>query len=79
MKDEEIKMDDEKAYIIFVLGYDLLHNKLFYSKDPECDITFEKCTKIAEDFLNSEFNVNMQSLYDCLVEYIKFKRYIKFL
>lgn len=72
-------MDEDRAYIIFVLGYDLLHDKIYYSKEPECDISFDNCKNIAEDFLKSEFNVNTQGLYDCLVDYIKSDRHLKFL
>lgn len=72
-------MDDYKAYIIFVLGYDLLQDKLKSSSKPECDISFEVCSDIAEDFMKSEFETNKKGLYDCLIDYVKSERYIKFL
>ncbi len=72
-------MENEKNYIIFVLGFDLLNEELSNHEDSECDIAYEKCKKIAEDFLESEFNVNTKSLYDCLADYVDNRNYIKFI
>ena len=72
-------MDKYKAYIIFVLGYDLLQDKLKNSSKPECDLSFETCNDIAEDFMKSEFETNTKGLYDCLIDYLKSDRHIKFM
>lgn len=69
----------EKEYIMFVLGYDLLNEELSNTSDPECDMAYEKCKNIAEDFLNSKYNDSNKSLYDCLVDYIEDEKYIKFI
>lgn len=66
---------EEKTYIIFVLGYDLLNTEISNSKEQECDLAFEKCNKIAEDFLGSEYNNENRNLYDCLKDYLKSERY----
>lgn len=66
---------DEKLYTIFVLGYDLLNKEISNSKEPESDLAFEKCNKIADDFLGSEYNNENKSLYDCLKDYLKSERY----
>lgn len=71
-------MEDCKKYAIFVLGYDLLNKKLLNSPYPECDLAYEKCEQIAEDFLKSDYNVNTMSLYDALVIYIDEKNHLKF-
>lgn len=72
-------MQNEKEYIIFILGYDLLNDILLDTSGLECDTAYEKCTKIADDFLESEFNNFNKSLYDCLIDYIESERYAKFL
>lgn len=72
-------MKENKDYIIFILGYDLLQDYFLDSKETECDLIYEKCSKIADDFLSSEYNSNNKNLYDCIADYIKSKRYINFL
>lgn len=72
-------MQENKDYIMFVLGYDLLQNHFSNSIESECDLVYEKCSKIADDFLSSEYNSNNKGLYDCITDYIKSKRYINFL
>lgn len=76
---DKINETEEKNYIVFVLGYDLLNEELMTVPYPECDVAYEKCKNIAEDFLNSKYNVNHKSLYDCLVDYVEDKKYIKFI
>lgn len=73
------KMEEEKAYIMFVLAYDLLQEEFKNCSEPECDLAFEKCNKMAEDFLKSKFNTNTKGLYDCLVDYVESKRYVDFM
>lgn len=62
---------DSQAYWTYVLGYDLLHDKL-KNDGPECDITFDMAWKIADDFMKSEeFKDTSISGYDALQEYLK--------
>ena len=75
---EKIK-DEEINYITFVLGYDLLHEQLSNSKDNESDIIYEICKTISKDFLNSKYNCDNKSLYDCLVDYIVDNQFMKFI
>ena len=74
---EEKSQLDNQAYWTYVLGYDLLHNKL--QKDgPECDVTFDKAWNIAGDFMNSEeYKDTSKSGYDALVDYLKDKKLIE--
>lgn len=72
-------MQNEKEYIIFILGYDLLNEELSNNSDPECDIAYDKCNKIADDFINSEYNNEFKGMYDCLVDYVESERYLKFI
>lgn len=75
----QVIMEEEKAYIMFVLAYDLLQEEFKNGSEPECDLVFEKCNNIAEDFLKSEFNTNTKGLYDCLADYVQSKRYVEFI
>lgn len=59
--------DFNTSYMLFVLGYDLLHD---YFEDTECDIAFEECIEIYEGFLVSEYNRDYMSEYECLAEYV---------
>ena len=72
-------MESDKDYIIFVLGYDLLNKEFSNSSDPECDIVYDKCKQIAEDFLKSDYNLTTEGLYEALVVYIDEKNHLKFL
>ena len=66
-----------KNYIIFVLGYDFLHDKFIDSNDSECDIVYNECEKIADDFIKSEFYSDYsKGVYDALVSYLKAKQII---
>ncbi len=40
--------------LAFILGYDLMHDRLINSDDPACDTVYEKCLKLAEQFMESE-------------------------
>ena len=71
--------NEEKSYIIMVFAYDLLQEEFKNSSKPECDLVFEKCKNMAEDFLKSEYNINTKGLYDCLMDYVVDERYIKFM
>lgn len=66
--------DKELNYIIFILGYDLLHDMFACSENNECDLVFDDCKKIAKDFVESEeYKNNSRSMYEMLVEYLKRK------
>lgn len=65
----ENRITTERAYEIFILGYDLLNKTLSNSVSNECDNVFEKCNNIAKDFEESEFNSNNKGLYECLKDY----------
>jgi hypothetical protein len=57
-------MENEKQYLIFVLGYDFLNAKL---NNLECDLAFEKCEKIIDSFMESEEYLNLKcGVYDAL-------------
>jgi hypothetical protein len=56
-------------YYVFVLGYDLLQELLMESETP-CDVAYDLCEEIYNDFLKSGYNVDTKSGYDCLHNYI---------
>lgn len=56
-------------YWIFVLGFDLLQEKLKKYELP-CDIAFSACQDIYNEFLESEEVEQEKSEYDCLQEWI---------
>ena len=69
---------DDQAYWTYVLGYDFLQDYFKNSSEPECDLTFEKAWKIADDFMHSEeFQDTSKSGYDALVDYLKNKKLIE--
>lgn len=53
----------ERNYVIFVLGYDVFHDKLVnqtvFGYPMECDYAYEICAKIADQFLKSDEYKNM--------------------
>ena len=57
-----------KNYYIFVLGYDLLHDIL---NGLECDVSYDICTEVYEDFVDSPYNNIHYSEYTCLYEYVE--------
>lgn len=58
---------NETTYIAFVLGYDLLNDKLQNSNYPECDICYDSCSSLAEKFLQSkEYKNEKYSTYEML-------------
>lgn len=64
-------------YYVFILGYDLLHEYFTNNKDKECDIVFEKCKNIVNQFLNSEEIKNYKySEYDALINFLKNKKFL---
>ena len=55
-------------YNVFVLGYDLLHKIL---NGIECDVAYNICESIYEDFVSSDYNDLSRSEYEGLSKYIK--------
>lgn len=66
---------EDLIYAIFILGYDLLQNELLESENRLTDLAYQKCCKIATDFIESEYNVPTKGLYTCLQEYINDNQY----
>lgn len=71
-------MINEKEYVAFILGYDLLHTTLSECEDNETDLTYSKCLEIAEDFLKSTYNRFDRDLYTCVCEYLMSEDFEKF-
>lgn len=64
-------IDSEESYIAFVLGYDMLQDKLKNSNYPECDICYESCSSLAKQFLQSKEYKNVNhSTYEMLQEWL---------
>lgn len=62
------KIDDEKNYLIFVLGYDLLHTE--FGLLP-CDIAYERATQLIEKFMQSDEYLHSKcSVYDALKNWL---------
>lgn len=59
------------AYMIFVLGYDLLQKELASYNDCPCDLAYEICCDIYNEFLDSEEAEQDKSEYECLQEWIE--------
>lgn len=61
---DKADVESEKGYFTFVLGYDLLNKMIKKYDSLECDINYEFCLNIAEQFLNSDeySNFNHSSL-----------------
>ena len=62
---------DNDAYMIFVLGYDLLQKKLTSMDDCPCDVAYETCIDIYNKFLDSEEIQQDKSEYECLQDWIE--------
>lgn len=61
------KFNEDEFYLIFVLGYDLLHNELMKCDNKCCDDVFDTLKEIVELFLNSEeYKKLAYSTYDAL-------------
>ena len=55
-------------YYVFVLGYDLLHDVL---DGLECDVAYDFCVKVYDDFSESVYDDPHYSGYECLEEYVR--------
>ena len=70
IKQEE---DDDlhNAYLAFVLGYDLLHDELANSDNPENDLCFDHCLNLIKEFKKSdEFKDLSMSEYEALRKWL---------
>lgn len=64
-------MVEERYYLAYVLGYDMLHAEIVRSPNKECDSSFEICLHIIDEFMDSEEYRNMKlSAYDSLSVFI---------
>ncbi len=64
-------MIDEKYYLVYVLGYDLLHAEIEQSNNSECDTSFENCLEIIDSFFRSEWYLYTEcSAYEALEKWI---------
>lgn len=63
---------DELQYHIFVLGYDLLNDRLQASDiESNCDIAYDICYSLAKKYLDSEEYRNLKySSYEMLVYWL---------
>lgn len=57
-------------YMIFVLGYDLLHNEL-NNADLPCDTAMEVCKDIYDEFVDSIEYLQEKSEYSCLKDWLE--------
>ena len=63
-----VKIENEKDYLIFVLGYDLFHTE--FGLLP-CDIAYESAKQIIEKFMQSDEYLHSKcSVYDALENWI---------
>lgn len=63
--------NEEFNYIIFILGYDLLQERFKILESNECDVVYEICINIADEFIKSEeYQMMNISLYEALVQWI---------
>lgn len=62
------------SYLIFTLGFDLLHDQI---RDMTCDEAYEYCIQVAMEFFNSKYYDNCDcSEYDALRDFLKEAGYI---
>ena len=64
-------MNDNASYMLFVLGYDLLQKELTSCEDCPCDLAYEICCDIYNEFLESEEVEQDKGEYECLQDWIK--------
>lgn len=64
--------NDELYYHAFVLGYDLLNDRLQASElENTCDIAYDICISLAKQYLESEEYKNLKySSYEMLVHWL---------
>jgi hypothetical protein len=62
--------NNNDAYMIFVLGYDLLQEELTSFDGCPCDLAYEACIDIYNEFLASKESNQNKSEYECLQDWI---------
>lgn len=68
-------MTKEKDYVMFILGYDLLHDYLD-TRGFACDEAMDLCEEIAKRFMESDEYKDMSvGLYDALNNYMDNRQY----
>lgn len=68
----QIKFEEDEYYLVFVLGYDLLHDKLSQCDEKACDLTFDTMKEIVELFLDSVIIKDLSlSTYDALRKFLE--------
>lgn len=68
---DKAKLEIEKTYYAFALGYDLLNDIISKYDTLECDINFEFCYNLVNQFLNSkEYSEFSHSNYENLQEWV---------
>lgn len=70
MRKREFEEDD--YYLVFVLGYDLLHDKIMKCEEKACDIVFYTMQTIIEMFyISDEAKDFSLSTYDALKQFLE--------
>ena len=68
---EEYAEESEIHYLIFILGYDLLHETFARSQVKESDINYDFCDYLARHFIKSdEYQNTKYSTYEMLSEWL---------
>ena len=68
---DKADFESGKSYITFVLGCDLLHDMIGKYNVLECDINYDFCNDLAEQFLNSkEYSNFSHSSYEMLQKWL---------
>ena len=70
----KIEKRTSMSYLIFTLGFDLLHDEI---EHMTCDEAYEYCTQVAMEFSNSKYYYKYNlSEYDALQDFLKATGYI---
>ena len=64
--------EEEQQYLTFVLGYDLLRERFLRAGIVECDLVYEECRKICQQFLElwESFDVE-KPMYEILQQFVE--------
>lgn len=69
---KEIIFEEDEYYLVFILGYDLLHEDIMKCDNKFCDDVFDTLKEIVELFLKSEECKNLAySTYKALELFLK--------
>lgn len=69
----KIEKRTSMSYLIFTLGFDLLHNEI---RHMTCDEAYKYCTQVAIEFVHSKYYDYNCSEYDALQDFLKETDYI---